>query len=278
MLSSSQSRLIDHMEQQHAASEAITMEVRQLAQVTFSRDNQDHNVLATLENQTQVLGAMFARIEQSASTQERLEQHFGQFRLQQRPLTTAPFSSELAVNKYSARKSLTAPSRGDSLRYTAIRNIGTECPKGCRCACHKPIRLQTPWATRRWTGAMQIQCSNFSWFRNNCNIKICKRSALTSVTVQYTLPVWVAGKMVAAFYKSAPLSGPELLFKVARVHDSDVFYYASRGDLKGIQALYSSGEASIHDVSPTDGISALMVGLCSAKYSTTCPLIDSSVL
>lgn len=73
--------------------------------------------------------------------------------------------------------------------------------------------------------------------------------------------------MIAAWYKSSPLSGPELLFRVPRVHASKLHYYAHIGDIESIRGLLSSGEALLHDLHPETGTNALAVSSALGTFS-----------
>jgi len=164
-------------------------------------------------------------------------------------------------------------------RTTTIRP-NNWCPKGCRCACHKSYQLNTSLATVNWTGSIQAQFSGPSWLRPTCTHPKCKRNLPRPVGIQYTLPQWLAGKMFAAWYRSTPLSGPELLLKVARVHQSKAYYYAEKGNLEGLQELYSDSRALINDMNPTDGGSAFDVsaGLDNIFVPTLIGIVDSCAI
>ena len=158
------------------------------------------------------------------------------------------------------------------------------CPPSCRCACHKQQRLGTPSFTRKWTGRLMVSCQNFSWRRPACTNPSCRRTAQSSVSVQYTLPLWVATQMISAWYKCAPLAGPEMLLKLSRVVRTDSYYYASQGDVDELRSLYLTGQASIHDIDPADGEPALMVRsshfygkICGGRYDLQwCSLLYAS--
>ncbi|KAF2145097.1 uncharacterized protein K452DRAFT_306033 [Aplosporella prunicola CBS 121167] len=56
--------------------------------------------------------------------------------------------------------------------------------------------------------------------------------------------------MFMCYLKSTPLSGPELLLKVGRTTDSQIFDRVMEGDIESVRSIYLSGAVSIHDVDP----------------------------
>ena len=105
------------------------------------------------------------------------------------------------------------------------------------------------------------QCTNLTWTRRACTDPARRRIVKSSILVNYTLPLWLTTAMIAAWYNCAPLSGPELLLKVARKVRTGAYYLASQDDTEGLRSLYLTGKAPIHDIDPSDGESALVVSL-----------------
>lgn len=238
------------LDQQNEQFNTLNVELSQLSLMTSTRHVEYHNMMTLLWDQRQLLSGLFSRIEQSAETQRRLADCLEGSREEKPTLSLLPPAPSSSRSNGSTICQLTTrqPSRSlaqfgsnESLRFTAIRNNSAGCPKTCRCACHKPQRFQTPLAARPWIGSIQIHCSSISWLRPTCTITKCKRTARTSAVVQYTLPVWIASRMIAAWYKSSPLSGPELLLKVPRVYNTYLYYCSQEGDIESICGMLTSG-------------------------------------
>lgn len=240
-----QSKRFDQIQQQSLETQATTSKISAtlIAQHAVSSD---------------ALGRIELRSEQSTETQrQHYEQSIQRFdRLEQLMIATSERPRQrnaiMITDSHSGSTSI-------HTTRTITLHSDTWCPKGCRCPCHKSYKLNTPRAAANWTGSIQAQFSGPSWLRPACTHPKCKRKLLHPTGFQYTLPLWLAGKMYAAWYRSAPLSGPEFLLKVARVHESNAFYYAQEGDLERLQALYSAGGALIDDMHPLDGSSAFNV-------------------
>jgi len=160
----------------------------------------------------------------------------------------------------------------------SIALSSTRCRAGCRCKCHKLLECQSPTVGEWWTGRFQLKMSNMSWFRPACGVRKCVRNASSpSVALQYKLPAWLASRMIWARYTSAPLQGPELLFKVPIVRYSDLFYYANKGNVKAIQTMFSEGLASPNDVHPDHGGNALLVCISHLLHNSNLSPYLSSV-
>ena len=67
--------------------------------------------------------------------------------------------------------------------------------------------------------------------------------------------------MIPAWYKGAATGSVERLLRLVQVAQTEAYYLAETGDLNALQSLYSEGHASIHDVDPSDGGSALHCAL-----------------
>ena len=82
------------------------------------------------------------------------------------------------------------------------------CQHGCRCNCHKPQQIRTPWNWRKRIGIGSMRISG-GYSLQQCNIRGCKESAPSSLRPDYILPTWFMLRMVSIWYSSSPLHGPE---------------------------------------------------------------------
>ena len=261
----------------------INHSVQQLI-LTTAFDARADETDAALARHEILLHELYERIKDSQQTQQQLVHVLGEFRKVEEvvPVTKTPQESRLAAPKLdssvirSPKVAITdskEPSATDAerpcstdLTYHGIgahraSNPRISCPPRCRCACHKGRQFRWPTSTRKWTGFLLVKCTNFTWSRRACTVLTCKRIAQSSISVQYLLPVWLATTLISAWYKSAPLSGPEVLLKLVRMVRTDAYYYASQGAVDKLRSLYAAGKASIHDVDPSDGESALVVSI-----------------
>ena len=87
------------------------------------------------------------------------------------------------------------------------------CQRYCRCNCHKTQQTWTPWTWQECIGIASMRISG-RYSLQKCNIRGCKRSAYTSLRLDYILPTWFMLRMVSIWYNSSPLHGPELLLRV----------------------------------------------------------------
>ena len=263
----------------------INHSVQQLT-LTADFNARNHQTNAALARHEILLHELYERIKDSQQTQQQLVHVLGEFRKVEEvlPPTKTPQESGVAAQKHDSSvipspEVIVIDSKGPSatdakrpystdVTYHGIRahrmkqsNARRSCSPKCRCACHKGRQFRWPTSTRRWTGFLMITCINFTWSRPACTVPNCKRIAQSSISVQYSLPVWLATTMISAWYKCAPLSGPEVLLNLVRIIRTDAYYYASQGAVDKLRSLYIAGKASIHDVDPSDGESALVVSI-----------------
>ena len=146
-----------------------------------------------------------------------------------------------------------------SFRTRVSEYAGQNCPTVCRCSCHRRTLLSTPWVTRNLVGKLSVTYTGLSFLGTPCTVKTCRRSLMSSLRIDYALPIWIANRMLSVWYKSAPITGPELLLKTRRIVQTNAYFLAQMGELEGLKYLYTEWEASVHDVDIYTGNNALTV-------------------
>jgi ankyrin repeat protein len=140
------------------------------------------------------------------------------------------------------------------------------CPKSCRCQCHKRRTLQLPSSLRYWLGTLNVSVANPRYIQLPCNVPRCRRRADMSVTIQYVFPSWFAAEMISAYYKRTTWGSVDRLIRVVQIVETDAFCFTRKGNLPSLRDLYSKGRASIHDVSPMSGYTALIEAIMSLEF------------
>ena len=101
-----------------------------------------------------------------------------------------------------------------------------------------------------------------------CDVPGCKRAHNANTQVTYVFPTWLAAKAINLYTQSSPLGEPEMQLKTRRVIMTDAYRLAQTGDVEGLHHLYMRGEASVHDLNPQEGQSALLVCIAGTYYDT----------
>lgn len=136
------------------------------------------------------------------------------------------------------------------------------CSSHCRCACHRSILYTTPQFMKMLVGNGSITLSGWSAVKATCDKpSTCARvSTVWTSQFTYAFPTWFAAKAISMYSRSGPLGEPALQLNSRRVALTEAYRLAQVGDVQGLDVLYNSGKASVHDVHPQEGQSALLVG------------------
>ena len=136
----------------------------------------------------------------------------------------------------------------------------------CLCRCHSVRRLHPlQWASG-FIGSLFIGYSGISLpfaSKATCNEKACRRNEKCLIKVTWYFPSWfpMASRMISIIDKWTPLDGHDISIRLPRIVSSsaEIFIMAQKGNIDGIKQLITNKKASIHDVSATEGRSALHV-------------------
>lgn len=201
-----------------------------------------------------------AQLSDSPDTGRRLAQLTGQ---QQGPATHFPDRGGLLSGE---SRDASAISRAGNTRRTTATSVShvhfsgsleTPCPDRCRCACHGRRRF-TYGNQARILGSLSLSIAGVGWFRPKCTLNTCKRASNGGFAFQYTFPLWLMNRMLAAWIHGAPAEDGMRL-KYYRVFRSDCITFAEMGRVEEMRELYQSRQAYVNDADPADGETALMV-------------------
>lgn len=124
------------------------------------------------------------------------------------------------------------------------------CIASCKCSCHTFRRFQSPPSLKAFLGVLFIGY-NCSTVRpsERCSNSSCKRDAPFDARIEYTFPYWFFYNVCAALSVTST-GNPALCLRVIRARSggSDTLRLVKSNDIRGLQALYSTGKASPIDV------------------------------
>lgn len=222
--------------------------------------NESPITVGRLARDNYIVQQFFAQIQSSPDTGRRLAQLTGQ----RQGLTTQPHDYGGPSRSGSPNASETF--RTDNIQRANIPSIShvqlkgsweSSCPIRCKCACHRRRRF-TFGSQARLVGSLSFSIAGVSWFRPKCTLNTCRRAPNGGFAFQYTFPLWLMNRMLAAWVQGTPEEGGMRL-KHYRVHRSDCIMFAEMGRVEEMRDLYQSHQAYINDADPADGETALMV-------------------
>jgi hypothetical protein len=206
-------------------------------------------------------------------TLQRIESSVQQLRIESQPppMTSSSWRVPTDTEKgplvqYDRRQNL-----GLSLAASSTIRVQTsvyeskKCGPGlCGCQCHKVSRYQHHPYVAALLGSLFVGYSGVPLLsQRKCNLKSCLRQKGGFIKATYYFPTWLPGfsRMLAFMDKWNSLEGHEFSLKMPQVVPSsaEIFVLAQKGNVKGMQMLFSGGKASLHDVSAGEGRSALHV-------------------
>lgn len=138
---------------------------------------------------------------------------------------------------------------------SSVRHDGTSnrCSPLCSCVCHRPITLSSPSVLSQLLGTLSIKYSSVLLPFSNvppCTEKLCRPRQESKRKITYRFPQWLVSKAVTMVLNSSLPEGPQMHLRIQAVRPAsdDIFRLSSLGDLVGLQALFTTGKASIYDV------------------------------
>jgi hypothetical protein len=101
----------------------------------------------------------------------------------------------------------------------------------------------------------------------SCDDQSCQQNSSKRIKIAYYFPKWFLDRMVALTCDWGPLDGHRITIRTQRLitPDADVFAFAERGNLEGLKALFTRGEASPFDVDAINGRLALNLATMEEK-------------
>lgn len=170
------------------------------------------------------------------------------------PATTA------TRDEYETRSSLGLVENGASV-------LNKRCNFWCCCACHTSTSAKSPRVLEILIGSVKV---HYNGRRPACNEFRCRRTPDSSFNMTYQLPGYLMSRYIAMKLRYNPLDGPQLSLRMPRVitwsHPLQI--YAIKGDLLGIQKLFSDGKASPYDLNPRGSTVLIVAGaFCDLQLS-----------
>ncbi|KAI1193233.1 ankyrin [Nemania serpens] len=166
--------------------------------------------------------------------------------------------------------SLSIQPRGPSDGLSALRMRFLQrrrCSPYCDCACHRTSRLNTPRMLQFLIGTLCVGYNGVPRLTQPCTNSACQKTPEGFIAVNYYFPTWLAKTVFAAGARFTDYRGPELSIRMLNVRDpaAMIFQATHDDDALTVQALLSSGKASVLDVEHGTGHSALHVATMESK-------------
>lgn len=134
------------------------------------------------------------------------------------------------------------------------------CDKWCKCTCHKKKEWASPYILSKLFGHLLVGYVGYVSPHQQCSRQACREKSGLHTRIAYQFPSWFLLGRVSLMLSNNH-QGPELLLRWHRVRpygETDLFRFATQGNIKGIQDLFSRRVASPFDIQP-DGRNALHV-------------------
>lgn len=139
------------------------------------------------------------------------------------------------------------------------------CEGDCDCSCHSRSRYQTPLMLRNLVGTLFLGYTGSSLLRPNCGTSTCRNRAGRSFQLTYCFPQWFLERAIhivaALTYTGSPVFGLEVRRRIGWGSEDGILRFALTGNTVGVKSLLDVGKASMTDVDPNHGRTALYVSL-----------------
>ncbi|KAI1386841.1 ankyrin repeat-containing domain protein [Hypoxylon trugodes] len=184
-----------------------------------------------------------------------------------------PLHSSSASSQFAHVDDLPSSAPSGQLQAVNFRvaNRNRTCQSGCRCACHRPSRKNTPSIVDRIFGQLFVGYAGIPVVTPKCDDTECRNRQQPQIQAEYWFPAGVFWSQILRFQATFNANtGPQFQLKtLRRVPDSaEAVTFAMKGDIEGLKSLFRRGLASPVDVSDTRGYSLLRWALYSNQYRT----------
>ena len=169
-----------------------------------------------------------------------------------------------------ARGEFSSRSAQSFVEIQAARYVDHNCDRWCKCACHLKKKWASPQVFDLVVGQLLLGYTGFIRPHQKCTKSSCRQQSDLKTQVTYRFPSWFVALSISIMIAKRAMQTPEMLVRVLRVRpygSTDLFRFATHGNIEKLQDLFNNGEASPWDVQP-DGRNALHVS-CSALRSCT---------
>ncbi|RFU26989.1 hypothetical protein B7463_g9348, partial [Scytalidium lignicola] len=141
----------------------------------------------------------------------------------------------------------------------AARYVDHNCDRWCKCACHMKKKWASPQVFDLVVGQLLLGYTGFIRPHQKCSKLSCRQQSDLKTQVTYRFPSWFVALSISIMIAKRAMQTPEMLVRVLRVRpygSTDLFRFATHGNIGKLQDLFNNGEASPWDVQP-DGRNAL---------------------
>jgi hypothetical protein len=133
----------------------------------------------------------------------------------------------------------------------------------CSCTCHSGYRYQSPSFLKEFTGQLFLGYLSTPAFPTRCNKRSCNSQQSFSLKVTYCFPYWFLSKVfciVADKYSSGIWKTKfEVRRQISWGQNDNILRFALHGNVDGVKSLLLSRQASVLDIDPHHGSTALHV-------------------
>ena len=147
----------------------------------------------------------------------------------------------------------------------------SRCTASCDCACHSRSQCQTSPVFRRLLGVLFLGYVGPSLLASDCSDEMCQGRSTRSLKIIYCFPQWFLARAVhiiaTTTYSGCPVFGLEVRRRIEWGGKDGILRLALTGNTQGVKHLLMSKEASLTDVDPNHGRSALHVRVDKASIN-----------
>lgn len=168
------------------------------------------------------------------------------------------------------RSSVTSASRIEAIYPNVLNSMvsfpvhrRSRCKSSCDCACHSRSQYQTSPAFKRLLGVLFLGYVGPPLLASDCSDETCRRHSTRSLKIIYCFPQWFLARAVhivaTMTYSGSPVFGLQVRRRIEWGGKDGILRLALTGNTQGVKHLLVSKEASLTDVDPNHGRSALHV-------------------
>ena len=130
-----------------------------------------------------------------------------------------------------------------------VQLIQDACNNGCHCPCHSYNWIRSPKLLRNILGSFFLSYRTNPSPKQACGVRC--RARASRIACSYAFPPFLLECVISIIYSCALAKGPELLLRVMRKRDLDIFQALLRAPepyaLKQLKQMLDCGEASVLD-------------------------------
>lgn len=171
--------------------------------------------------------------------------------------------SESANPSISHRQVLNYSSSKSVIYFTTYKQ--SRCEEGCDCSCHSNYRYRTPLRLKSFIGTLFVGYAGSPLLSPACDKVTCQKSGGRSFQLTYCFPRWFLERAIHIVAimtcTGTPMFGLEVRRRIGWGGEDGILRFALTGNTIGVKSLLDAGKASMTDVDPYHGLTALHVSL-----------------